>query len=61
MTGTVTFRDGTVTLGTVTLGSSSLNLTTSGLSHGSHSITASYSGDSNYNPVTSPPLIQIVQ
>ena len=34
MTGTVTFRDGTVTLGTVTLGSSSLNLTTSGLATG---------------------------
>jgi hypothetical protein len=28
---------------------------------GTHTITATYSGDSNFNPVTSPPLTQTVQ
>ena len=49
MTGTVTFRDATTTLGTVTLVSSSVNFTTSSLSRGTHTIRATYSGDSNYN------------
>lgn len=61
MTGTVTFRDGTTTLGTLTLVPGSVNFTTSSLSRGTHSITATYSGDGNYNPVTSSPLIQTVQ
>jgi hypothetical protein len=61
MTGTVTFRDGTTTLATETLVPGYVNFTTSSLSRGTHTITATYSGDSNYNPVTSPPLIQTVQ
>jgi len=61
MTGNVTFRDGTTTLGTVPRVSRYTTLTTSGLSKGTHTITATYSGDSNYNPVTSPPLTQTVQ
>jgi len=61
MTGTVTFRDGTTTLGSMTLVSGGASFTTSSLSKGTHSITATYSGDSNYNPVTCGPLIQTVQ
>ena len=61
MTGTVTFRDGTKTLGTVPWLSHINTFTTSSLSKGTHTITATYSGDSNYNPVTSPPLTQTVQ
>jgi hypothetical protein len=62
VTGTVTFRDGTTTLGKATLVSGRASFTTSSLNHGTHSITATYSGDSNYNSVTSQPrLIQTVQ
>jgi hypothetical protein len=45
-TGTVTFDDGSTTLGTGTLSSGTATYTASGLSVGSHSITASYGGDS---------------
>jgi hypothetical protein len=61
MTGTVTFRDGTKTLGTVPWLSHINTFTTSSLSKGTHTITATYSGDSNYNPATSPPLTQTVK
>lgn len=46
-TGTVSFMDGTTNLGTVTLSGSSATLSTSSLSVGTHTITASYSGDIN--------------
>jgi len=52
-TGTVTFYDGTTTLGTVTLSSGVAAYSTSSLAAGSHSITAVYSGDSNFVTVTS--------
>jgi hypothetical protein len=52
-TGTVTFYDGTTTLGTVTLSSGVATYSTSSLAAGSHSITAIYSGDSNFVTVTS--------
>src|SRR3989442_2767589 len=55
-TGTVTFLDGTVTLGTGTLSSGTATFTTSALSTGSHSITASYGGDINFNSSTTTPL-----
>ncbi len=58
MTGTVTFWDGTTTIGTVRHPSRRTTLTTSSLSKGNHTITATYSGDSHFNPVTSPPLTQ---
>ena len=61
LTGTVTFRDGTTTLGTVPRVSRYTTLTTSGLSKGTPKITATYSGDSNFNPATSAPLSQMVQ
>ena len=50
-TGTVTFRDGSTTLGTSTVTSSGgvgkASFTTASLTTGSHPITASYSGDTN--------------
>ncbi len=50
-TGTVTFRDGSTTLGTSTVTSSGgvgkASFTTASLTAGSHPITASYSGDTN--------------
>lgn len=59
--GTVTFRDGSIILGTGTLNASGQTaFTTSSLSVGSHSITATYSGNSSFNSSTSLGLIQIV-
>ncbi len=59
-TGTVTFRDGTTALGTGTVSNGTASFSTSTLSVGTHSITAVYSGDGNYNGVTSPLLSQVV-
>jgi autotransporter-associated beta strand protein len=63
-TGTITFMDGTATLGTAMLGSAgSATFTTSTatpLSAGTHSITAVYSGDANFTASTSAPLTQTV-
>jgi parallel beta-helix repeat protein len=56
-TGTVTFVDGSNTLGTGTLdGSGVANFTTSTLSVGSHAITAVYGGDTDDAASTSSPL-----
>ena len=50
-TGSVTFNDGTTSLGTVALGTNSTaSFTTRALAIGAHSITASYSGDGNFTP-----------
>jgi len=46
-TGTVTFREGGTVLGTATLSNGVATLAIPGLSLGTHSITASYSGDAN--------------
>jgi hypothetical protein len=60
-TGTVTFKNGSLTLGTATLNGSGFAVySTSSLTSGSHSITAVYSGDSNFNTGTSAPLSQLV-
>ena len=59
-TGTVTFMDGTTTLGTGSISSEVATLTTSSLAAGTHSITAQYGGDSNYNSSASSPLSQVV-
>ncbi len=55
-TGTVTFMNGSTTLGTGTLSSGQAIYTTSTLPIGSDSITAVYSGDSNFNGSTSSPV-----
>jgi len=60
-TGTVTFTDGALNIGQGTLnaqGVASFNTTT--LSVGSHTLTAAYGGDGNYNASTSTPLVHIV-
>jgi hypothetical protein len=55
-TGSVIFYDGGTQLGTATLASGLATYTTTSLSVGSHSITAAYSGDSNYAASTSSAL-----
>ncbi len=60
-TGSVEFFDGVTSLGTQPLnGSGQALLNTTGLSIGSHSITVSYLGSSNYNTSTSAPITQVV-
>jgi hypothetical protein len=57
--GSVTFYDGKTPLGTQTLPGvpgQVAKLTTSSLSHGTHTITASYAGDINFGPGTSAPV-----
>ena len=61
LTGTVTFDDGTITLGIASItGAGIAQLTVVTLSPGTHSITATYSGDSNFTGSTSPVLMQTV-
>jgi Bacterial Ig-like domain (group 3)/FG-GAP-like repeat len=61
-TGTVNFLDGATSIGTSPLnGSGVAILTTSTLPVGTNSITASYSGDTDFAPSTSPALQQLVQ
>jgi hypothetical protein len=60
--GTVSFFDGGTNIGNSNLNSSGVaTLTTSTLSVGTHSITATYNGDANFAPSTSPALYQVVQ
>ena len=59
--GTVTFSDGATWLATVPLdGSGAATFTTSALSLGSHSITATYSGDADFLGVQSAPYSETV-
>jgi cyclophilin family peptidyl-prolyl cis-trans isomerase len=56
-TGTITFEDGTTTLGTATLDATGhATFQTSSLTMGSHTITAVYAGDSNFLTSTSTAL-----
>jgi Bacterial Ig-like domain (group 3)/FG-GAP-like repeat len=59
-TGTVTFLDGTATIGTGPLINGAATFSTSTLTAGSHTITATASGDSATAPSTSASLTQIV-
>lgn len=60
-TGTVTFKDGSTTLGTGTLNASGVaTFSTSTLAAGSHSITASFAGDAKFNGSTSNTVTQVV-
>jgi hypothetical protein len=60
-TGTITFKDGTTSLGTGTLnGSGVATLSTSALTVGTHSIKAEYGGDANFAGSASNVLSQIV-
>lgn len=61
-TGSITFFDGTTLIGSAALNSSgSAALSTSSLSLGSHSLTAVYSGDSNFSGSTSSSVQLTVQ
>ena len=60
MSGTVTFKDGSTTLGSTAVSGNAASLTTSSLAIGTHSITAVYSGDTNFLGSTSPVLTQVV-
>ncbi|MGW2376645.1 Ig-like domain repeat protein, partial [Kitasatospora sp. NPDC001683] len=59
-TGTVSFFDGVTLLGTGTLVAGVAMFTTSGLSVGSHALTAVYGGDTDFNGSTSPVDTQTV-
>jgi len=59
-TGSVTFYDGTLSIGSGSLSGSTATLTLSSLTAGSHSLTAAYSGDGTFGPSTSPVLTQTV-
>lgn len=58
--GIVAFYDGTIALGNGALSSGQATLKISTLSVGSHSITAQYGGDSDFNQSNSSVLIQVV-
>ena len=60
-TGTVTFMDGSTVLGTGTIVNGVATLTTSTLGLGKHKITAVYSGDSDFLPLTSAALTETVK
>jgi Bacterial Ig-like domain (group 3)/FG-GAP-like repeat len=61
-TGTVTFLDGATSLSSSSLNSGqAASFTTAALVAGTHNITASYGGDSNFVSSTSPILTQVVQ
>jgi len=60
-TGTVTFLDGSATLGTVPVATSAATFNTAALSPGPHSLKASYSGNTNYAASTSATVAQTVQ
>jgi len=59
--GTVTFKNGTTTLGSVTLSAGVAKYTTTTLAVGTHSITAVYSGSTSFNTSTSAALSQVVK
>ena len=58
--GTVTFTDGSATLGTRIVTNGQASLSTAFLSAGSHSLTAAYSGDANHASAASPVLTETV-
>ncbi|WP_011175488.1 Ig-like domain repeat protein [Candidatus Protochlamydia amoebophila] len=60
LTGAVTFKDGSTIIGTGNVNAGIATLNVSNLSVGSHSLTAVYGGDSNFNTSTSTALTQIV-
>jgi hypothetical protein len=60
-TGTVSFFNGTTLMGSVAVNGGTGGLSTSSLTVGPHSITASYSGDGNFSSSTSGALSQNVQ
>jgi hypothetical protein len=60
VTGTITFSNGSTSLGSASLTGNSAGLTTTALPQGTDTITAAYSGDSNFAASTSSSLSQVV-
>jgi hypothetical protein len=58
--GSITFKDGSTTIGTAILGHGSGSMVTSALAAGSHSLTAIYGGNSAYVASTSNTVTQVV-
>ncbi len=58
--GTVTFMDGSTTLGTATLSGPTATFTVSAFAAGTHSISAVYSGDTNFLASTASPYAVVV-
>jgi len=58
---TVTFYDGAASIGTATTAGGVAVFSATSLAAGPHSITATYGGDGNYQPSTSPVVYQIVR
>ncbi len=56
-TGTVTYMDGSTTLGTQTLSGGAAAFTANGLTTGSHTITVNYSGDTNFSVSSATALV----
>jgi len=59
-TGSLTFNDGGSSIGTASIGGTSAQFTTTLLAAGSHTITAGWAGDNNYNSITSSAVSQSV-
>jgi hypothetical protein len=59
-TGTITFKNGATTLGSTTLGHGSGSIAVTDLAVGSHSLTAEYGGNENYDTSTSSTVTQTV-
>jgi hypothetical protein len=59
-TGSITYFDGAISLGVVNLAGGTASLSVNSLSQGIHTITAYYSGDSNFNAHPGTPLLQVV-
>ena len=59
-TGAVTFYDSGVSIGTGTISGTSAPFATSALTAGTHTITAGWAGNGNYNSITSGPITQAV-
>jgi hypothetical protein len=60
-TGTITFFDAGVSIGAYTVAGTVTSLSVSTLAVGTHSITAIYSGDSNFASASSPPITVTVE
>jgi hypothetical protein len=60
-TGTVRFFDGAVQIGSASLSNGSAAFSTSGLTRGSHTITAAYDGSASYKTSTSAALTQTIR
>ena len=61
LTGSIAFFDGATQIGSVAINNNAGSFTTTGLTLGSHNITAQYSGDTQDAAATSAILVQVVQ